>query len=28
LGEWVIEILQKQMKKMELDATKDWTNNT
>ena len=23
LGEWVIEILQKQMKKMELDATKD-----
>ena len=23
LGEWVIEILQKQMNKMELDATKD-----
>ena len=23
LGEWVIEILQKQMKKMELDATKN-----
>ena len=23
LGEWVIEILQKQMKKMELNATKD-----
>ena len=23
LGKWVIEILQKQMKKMELDATKD-----
>ena len=28
LGEWVIEILQKQMKKMELDATKNWTDNT
>ena len=28
LGIWVIEILQKQMNKMELNATKDWTNNT
>ena len=28
LGEWVIEILQKQMKKMELNATKNRTDNT
>ena len=28
LGIWVIEILQKQMNEMELNATKDRTNNT
>ena len=28
LGEWVIEILQKQMNKMELNATTDRTDNT